>query len=268
MHSKPSLCSDCAVGCNSRVDLDAKDKIKRIVPRRNDAVNKSWMCDSGRLSFGYAHENRLAKPMVQGKDSTWKEARRAALRALSAPGSTALISAWNTTEAMRSVREFLSSEFPSLKIHGYGNPVEADKVFPGFTISGDKNPNRAGMKQALGIENADASLKALAAEKGPMGCLLLLHNIPGFKLTPEFKSVLDRSQNIVLLDFAAGELLRYGNVGVALPTLTVFEKGGSFVNRTGLTQTFEPAMEPATYGMPETEIISALQQEAKIRVKA
>ncbi len=259
LHSNPSVCADCSVGCNSRVDLDAKNQIKRIVPRQNDAVNKSWMCDHGRLSFDYVHENRLQKPKVHGKDATWKEARRAALDLLSAPGSVALISAWNTNEAMQSIKNFLSSENPSTRIFGYGNTVEADLVFPGFTISGDKNPNCAGMKQVLGIGDANASLKALAAEKDSIGCLLLVNNIPNFQITAELKSILDRSQNVVLLDFATGDLLRYGNVAVALPTLTTFEKSGSFVNRTGLTQTFDAVMEPVTYGMPETEIVAALR---------
>jgi len=262
LHSNPSVCAGCSVGCNSRVDLDAKNQIKRIVPRQNDAVNKSWMCDHGRLSFDYVHENRLQKPKVHGKDATWKEARRAALELLSSPGSVALISAWNTNEAMKSIREFLNAEFSSIPVYGYGGTIEADLVFPGFTISGDKNPNSAGMKQILGMDPA-TSLKELAASKTPIGTLLLVHNIPGFHLTPEFKSILDRAENIVLLDFATGDLLRYGNVAVALPTVTTFEKSGSFVNRTGLTQTFDVVMEPVTYGMAETEIVAALRNDIR-----
>jgi len=268
LHSAPSLCADCSVGCNSRVDLDAKNQIKRIVPRRNDAVNKSWMCDSGRLSFGYAQKNRLQRPMVHGKDSAWKAARLAVLELLSAPGSAALVSAWNTNEAMASLKSFLAAEFPAIKISGYANPAVPDQVFPGFTISGDKNPNRAGMAQILGITSPEDSIQTLAAEKGSIGCLLLVHNIPDFKMTAELKSVLDRSQSVVLMNFASGDLLRYGNVAVALPTLTTFEKSGSYVNKGGLTQTFEPVMEPVTYGMLETEILSALRQEAGSGVRA
>ncbi len=268
LHARDSVCAACAVGCNTRVDLDAKDKIKRILPRRNDAVNKAWMCDHGRLAFDYVHEGRLQKPMVQGREASWKEARRAALAALATPGAAALLSAWNTNESLRALQDFLAAEFPALRIFGYANPPAADQVFPGFTISGDKNPNRAGLRQVLGIEDPEASLRALAAEKEAIGCLLLVHNIPDFQPTPDFEAVLGRCQNVVLLDFAAGSLLRYGNVGVALPTLTSFEKSGSFVNRTGLTQTFEPALEPVTYGLPETEIVTALRRELESGVKA
>lgn len=72
LHSGKSLCSDCSVGCNTRVDMDAKNQIKRIVPRRNDEVNKEWMCDYGRLSFPYVNESRLMKPMIDGKDASFK----------------------------------------------------------------------------------------------------------------------------------------------------------------------------------------------------
>ena len=267
LHSNPSICPGCSLGCNTRVDLDAKDQIKRIVPRRNDAVNKEWMCDSGRLNFGYVHTGRLQKPKIGGADATWKDARRAALELVSGPSTVALISAWNTNEAMAAVKDLLADNSPSnngsaAKIFGYGKPRIADQVFPGFTIYGDKNPNRAGMEQVLGIADPAASLKALAAGSGPIGTLLLVHNIPDFEISPEFKAVLDRSENVVLLDFGSGELLRYGNVAVALPTLTSFEKAGTFVNVNGLAQAFEPVMEPATYGLPETEIVSALKRDA------
>jgi NADH-quinone oxidoreductase subunit G len=272
LHSNPSVCGDCAIGCNTRVDLDGKDQIKRIKPRRNDAVNKEWMCDSGRLSFGYAHADRLHKPKVHGKDATWREARRAALDLLtgSNPGAktAVLVSAWNTVEAMEAVKSFVTTTIPAARIAAYGNPVQKDQVFPGFTISGDKNPNRAGLKQVFGIDDPAQSLKALAAETAPIGTLLLVHNIPGFVITPEFRAVLDRAENVILLDFATGDLLRYGNVAVALPTLTSFEKAGTFVNRDGLAQAFEAVMQPVTYGLAETEIIAALMADSRMAVQA
>src|SRR5690606_30833845 len=193
LHSKPSVCADCSVGCNTRVDLDAKDQIKRIVPRRNDAVNKEWMCDAGRLSFGYAHENRLQRPVVQGKPATWREARRAALELIAKDGGagvTVLVSAWNTVETMEAVKAFLADAAPAARTAGYGDPAQADQVFPGFTIAGDKDPNRAGLKQTFGIDDIEASLKALAAETASVSTLVLVHNIPGFALTPEVKALL------------------------------------------------------------------------------
>jgi len=59
-----SVCAGCSTGCNLRIDHSARavggaipgytatdGKIYRTVGRRNVEVNKSWLCDEGRLSF-------------------------------------------------------------------------------------------------------------------------------------------------------------------------------------------------------------------------
>src|SRR5205085_8420718 len=59
-----SVCAGCSTGCNLRIDHTARavgggipgytasdGKIYRTVGRRNIEVNKSWLCDEGRLSF-------------------------------------------------------------------------------------------------------------------------------------------------------------------------------------------------------------------------
>jgi NADH-quinone oxidoreductase subunit G len=59
-----SMCAGCSTGCNLRIDHSARafgggvpgysasdGKIYRTVGRRNVDVNKSWLCDEGRLSF-------------------------------------------------------------------------------------------------------------------------------------------------------------------------------------------------------------------------
>ncbi len=262
LKSSDSMCSDCAVGCNTRVDFDAKGTIKRIVPRRNDQVNKEWMCDYGRLSFPYTQENRLMKPMVDGQDAPYKDARTAALALLRKKHTVVLVSAWNTNEAFAAIKAFVEANLPGAGIAGYANTGRADEKFPGFTISGDKNPNRKGMQEILGID-ADASLKELAADKERIGALLLVHNIPGYAMTTELKAVLDRTESVVLMDLAKSDLLKYGNVAVALPTLTTFEKSGTFVNKDGIAQKFTPATEPANFGRSEVEMFQDLSRDLK-----
>jgi NADH-quinone oxidoreductase subunit G len=64
LRGTPSVCAGCSTGCNMRVDHSARavgggipgytaseGKIYRTVGRRNVEVNKSWLCDEGRLSF-------------------------------------------------------------------------------------------------------------------------------------------------------------------------------------------------------------------------
>jgi NADH dehydrogenase/NADH:ubiquinone oxidoreductase subunit G len=62
LKNTPSVCAGCARGCNVLVSTGQQqsqmtfaeqidDRIKRIVPRFNEAVNGHWMCDVGRLSY-------------------------------------------------------------------------------------------------------------------------------------------------------------------------------------------------------------------------
>jgi len=259
LHSKDSVCGECAVGCNTRIDLDAKEKIKRIVPRQNDAVNKSWMCDHGRLSFDYVYDKRLHKPKIDGKDAVYKEAVAHAADLLRLPGSLALVSAWSSQETLAAAKT--ASEALGLPLHAYAKPSSQDQVFPGFTIAGDKNPNRSGLKTALGLD-PDESLASLASKDGALGTVLLVHGIPGSEASPQLKQVLARSENVILLDFGDGDLLRNGNVTVALPTLTIYEQSGTYANRDGIVQKAEAAMEPVTYGRPAAEILRDLNKAA------
>ena len=52
-----SFCTSCATGCNTLIGT-REDVIYRQTPRENDAVNSCWMCDYGRLNFGYLEAPR------------------------------------------------------------------------------------------------------------------------------------------------------------------------------------------------------------------
>jgi len=76
-----SVCAGCSTGCNLRIDHTARavgggipgytatdGKIYRTVGRRNVEVNKSWLCDEGRLSFHTLERwPRLRQASVRGK---------------------------------------------------------------------------------------------------------------------------------------------------------------------------------------------------------
>lgn len=256
LNSKKSICADCAVGCNTRVDSDKKGEIKRVAPRRNDAVNKEWMCDAGRLSFPYVYEYRLAHPLRRNREATWDEALEAALAALrQSQNLLLLVSAWTTNAGLRAALE-LSRALPGARLAAFANPRSADQVFPGFTISGDKNPNRAGVAEILGIADIEAHL----ASQAPADVAFTLGNIPRFQPSPELFGLLDRAQAIVALDFYRSAFVEHERTVVALPGLSHFEKAGEFTNRQGLAQTFEAAIEPVGEGRAETDVLNAMVQ--------
>ena len=92
----------------------------------------------------------------------------------------------------------------------------------------------------------------------------MIHNIANYdSVAPNLKAVLDRTESVILMDFAKSDLLKYGNVAVALPTLTTFEKSGTFVNNKGIHQKFLPVMEPVSFGRGETEMLHDIAREQK-----
>ena len=62
-----SVCNQCSRGCNISVSR-SNNKVYRFVPRRNDAVNDTWMCDHGRLSYKLNGTGRLTQARVGHDD--------------------------------------------------------------------------------------------------------------------------------------------------------------------------------------------------------
>jgi NADH-quinone oxidoreductase subunit G len=60
-----SVCPNCSQGCNMIVET-RDNMVVRLRPRPNDAVNKYFMCDHGRLSYRWINrQDRVEVPMVQ-----------------------------------------------------------------------------------------------------------------------------------------------------------------------------------------------------------
>jgi NADH-quinone oxidoreductase subunit G len=60
-----SVCTQCSVGCNYRID-SRFGHIMRTFTRENPEVDGGWICDRGRYTFNYMYEPaRLRKPLVR-----------------------------------------------------------------------------------------------------------------------------------------------------------------------------------------------------------
>ncbi len=74
----PSVCNNCSVGCNVRVDVRV-DRIMRQMSRNNDDVDDGWLCNRGRWDFGFVNNpQRLRTPLIRRNGSlapaSWEEA--------------------------------------------------------------------------------------------------------------------------------------------------------------------------------------------------
>src|SRR5260370_33799775 len=73
-----SVCNNCSVGCNARIDVRV-DKIMRLMSRNNDEIDDGWLCDRGRWDFEFVNTpQRLRPPLIRYKGkletATWNKA--------------------------------------------------------------------------------------------------------------------------------------------------------------------------------------------------
>jgi len=60
-----SVCTQCSVGCNYRID-SRFGRIMRTFTRENTSVDDGWICDRGRYTFNYLYEpSRLRQPLIK-----------------------------------------------------------------------------------------------------------------------------------------------------------------------------------------------------------
>ena len=63
-----------SVGANLVVQVKG-DRVMRVVPFENEAINECWISDRDRFSYeGLNSNDRLASPMIKGADGQWQEA--------------------------------------------------------------------------------------------------------------------------------------------------------------------------------------------------
>lgn len=63
-----------SVGANLVVQVK-NDRVLRVVPFENEAVNECWISDKDRFSYeGLYADDRLTTPMIKGDDGVWREA--------------------------------------------------------------------------------------------------------------------------------------------------------------------------------------------------
>ncbi len=92
LRQTPSVSPHDSVGANTFVHLDG-DRVNRVIPRDNEAINEVWISDRDRFSYqGLRSEDRITSPMV--RDDTgelvscdWATALEAAAAALKEAGN-------------------------------------------------------------------------------------------------------------------------------------------------------------------------------------
>ncbi|MFI5273156.1 MAG: NADH-quinone oxidoreductase subunit NuoG [Ktedonobacterales bacterium] len=80
LNKTPSVCGNCAVGCNVRVDVRV-NKVLRQYSRTNDEIDDGWLCDRGRWDVALINSpERLRTPLIRRdgvlQPASWDDALR------------------------------------------------------------------------------------------------------------------------------------------------------------------------------------------------
>jgi NADH-quinone oxidoreductase subunit G len=273
-----SVCPGCANGCNIMVS-EYRNRIWRLLPRRNDAVNDTWMCDAGRLNYRFVGDpERLHTPMVARDGAlaaaTWDEALKHAAEALatfktrhSAGALGAVVSPHLTNEENFRFGELLRA----LGADTVAMAVRRGKV-DDFLIKAEKAPNARGVRE-LGLVNGDDDGMAgliCAAEAGELKGLYLCAADLLDTIAPERLDALLGPLELLIAHGLQTDP-RLGRATVVFPTTTFAEKNGSFTNHAGRVQQIFTAIEtpPGWFSDGDifTYLLSALDGEKRPRFK-
>jgi NADH-quinone oxidoreductase subunit G len=256
------VCTGCANGCNVHVGV-ANNRVYRYVPRRNDAVNDTWICDPGRLSYKrIGSPDRLKVPMARGELGVPEpvppqraiEAAAARLRKLVETKGAGVIagvaSAHATNEDLFTLRRLLSAL--GSETSGVAIPLwQADELLrkPEAAANGEG-------ARALGFGDAAAVVDRLRAG-GVEGLILLGHDLLDARyLGAGAMEQLGRLDTLIALDSHASELQRVAHV--LLPSRVAAEKWGTLTNHAGRVQRVQPVVEPMVEALAEGEWLSRL----------
>jgi len=133
-----TLCTLCPSQCN--VELTIRDeRVERVQPRDNEAVDDGWLCDKGRWGYQSTRpEGRVLEPLVRDgghlRPATWERALAAAAEGLARAGSAAaaVVGGQTTNEEgwllQRTFRSGLGSPHVDARMGGPLAPAAARRL--------------------------------------------------------------------------------------------------------------------------------------------
>lgn len=231
----PSICTESSVGVNTLV-ASREGKIYRITPRRNDAVNDTWMSDSGRVLYkDVESENRLTSYSSKGAFSPADAAHLQMHKYLDSE-KIAFVGSGRC-----SVEELFLFNRLSRATRSVGNYLVAhEQEGDDLLISRDANPNTRGALATGFIESLPKTELTDLASKMDAGDVDTVVVYDEDLTTAGISEDQLKKVDVVYLGTLANRTSELASVVV--PTLTVFEKAGTFINQQFRLQKFLKAV--------------------------
>ncbi len=228
---------ESSAGVNVKV-WSREGRIYRITPRRNDAVNDTWMPDSGRMLYKEGEaDNRLKQPQVGGHPMDAHETLSRVAALLKQGNAAFVASSHATLEEMFLLKRLAKTV--NGEVHMVPHTGEGD----GLLIAEDKTPNlRGALLTGLTAEIPTPGMESLAKDidSGKIKTLLCVRE--DLKAAGLPAALLEKV-NLIYLGSHVPAFAEHSNVLIPVPT--VYEKAGTFVNCQWRAQKFTQAIPPA-----------------------
>lgn len=264
------ICHGCSRGCSAVLDsynhtvMDEQNgTAHRMRPRRNPDVNKSWMCDEGRLLYKSVNEGRLRSPVLIGDEgqeaADWEEALAIAAQELSQAGPegvAGLCSPDCTNEEIYLLRRFIGQAVGSEWVSAESLRKDGDQ--DDLLLRADKHPNTRG----TGLQGPWHSLEELLAriDTGDLKVLVVLRNdfVGLAENAEELEQKLSELETLIVID--SNESRTSQNADIVLPCGSFAEREGTYINFQGRIQRTFRACLPRWDAKSEIEIFRALAE--------
>jgi NADH-quinone oxidoreductase subunit G len=246
-----SVCPGCANGCNVKVGT-ARRRVYRLLPRRNDEVNDTWMCDEGRLGYRFVNQDRLREPRVRRAGllvpATWDAALDEAAKRFAALAPVdggralaAIVSPHLTNEELFVLLRLITG---GLRAAQRGVAIREGKA-DDLLIKAEKAANGQGARD-LGLAAAPgaiglAEIRA-GVEAGTIRGLYVVGTDVWDLWGEASAAIFQRVETLVVQATNVHPLVEAADV--ALPGLTFAEKEGTFTNWAGRVQRVRRAIDP------------------------
>lgn len=276
----PSICNGCSRGCNVRIDADLDayhshkrnfimrkyrteateyQRIQRIKPRVNDAVNGHWICDHGRFGFKATDSaDRLLSAFMSNGDGLTQSPIESVVSTIASglnsaiknhPGKVSvIISPELTNEEVYAVWQLFHKRL-NLPNIDHRIPIPSGWHSDDLLRTPDPFPNRLGCEWIGFVPGAGAvtvSSLADAINSGKVDTLLTVLADPREYL--EEKQLRKLKRKYYILRNLPDDLKPW--IDAALPAAAWGEYGGTFTNFQGRVQRLNAAFQPLGEAVP------------------
>jgi len=268
LSAAPSVCTGCSRGCSINVDFMGQDTY-RFRPRENEAINKSWMCDQGRLSYKLLNQKRMQQSLVgrgaEAKETHFADAVKLLGQKLKGAQVTVAIAPTFSNEDLMAALAFVRDGLAVKAVYVTGRPQgQADKLL----VTADKNPNRKGLEwiaRGFGVELKPFAELTAALDKGAVKTLLAL----GADVPEDQEVFVKRLSGVeTFAAIATNENAVTAAAHVVIGASAHVEDEGTFTQEAGITQRVRRAYPPKGDSHPLWKCAASLAKELGLELKA